>query len=281
MTNYNRAFINTNKKVIQHILILSLVSISLLTNKTILANEVTSAQNTTRSTVSYESFSHKLTDAERLETIKIKESLATSDADTHKSTGLTRDVILNQKKSQKNKNGFSSLIESREFSTNFSIYNVTSGLYDDFDGDGYYQTFNIIFDADLYSYTNNDIAEVYALFYISEDGGPWTHYYTTDNFLIQGDNEDDKYEVITTFLEGYEPNHYDILIDLYQQGYGDIVASISSDDINELYALPLESDDYDQVYVEVIEVVHAGSLSIVSLFLLFSIISIRLFTRKA
>jgi len=281
MTSYNQAIINTNKKNIPSILMLSLISIIILTtSNTTIADEISSNQDATRSTVSYENFSHKLTDAARIDAISMKESLNTSDAESNKATGLTREVILEQKASQKSKEKLSNLVESREFSTNFSIYSVLTSLYDDFDGDGYYQTFNIIFDADVYSYTNSEVAEVYALFYISENGGPWTHYYTTDNFLIEGDRDDDKYEVITTFLEGYEPNSYDILIDLYQEGYSDIVASISSDDINELYALPLESEDYDRVYVEVIDVSHGGSLSVVSIFLLSLLFMVR-FSKKS
>ncbi len=268
MTNYNQDRSRTDKRNNNKIVILSLISIMILGSNVAVADGVTAIENKTKSTVSYENFSNRLTNAARTEMISIKRTANISDEDSNKATGLTREEVIQSKIQKSSKEGISNLVETREFSTNFSIYNVVSSLYDDFDADGYYQTFSIIFDADVYSYTNNQVAEVYALFYISEDGGPWTHYYTTDNFLIEGDYEDDKYEVITTFLEGYDPKQYDILIDLYQAGYSEIVASISSDDINALYALPLESNDYDQVYVEVIEVVHGGSLSILSLCLL-------------
>ncbi len=51
-------------------------------------------------------------------------------------------------------------------------------LQDDYDGDGYYQTLTVVFDADIYSYDGHDLGEVYARLYLSENGGPWFHYYT-------------------------------------------------------------------------------------------------------
>jgi len=164
--------------------------------------------------------------------------------------------------------------------TDFAIYGATTLLQDDYDSDGFYQTFSVIFDADIVSYTTRPWDEVYALLYISKNGGPWTHYYTTDNFIIEGDTDSDEYEVITTFLSGYSTDQYDILIDLYQEGYGDIVASYSSDDSNALYALPLESADYDEPYIEVVEISHGGSFSVASIMLFLLIYLVRTKTNK-
>ena len=160
---------------------------------------------------------------------------------------------------------------SVEYSADFSIYDAVSILDDDFDWDGYYQTFTVQFDADVESYTMQESREVYALLYLSENGGPWLHYYTTDDFIIVGSSEDDIYEVSTTLLTDYAPEYYDVLIDLYQVGYSDVVATYSSDDSNALYALPLESSDYDIVYEEVIIIEEsAGSTSLLGLlFILF------------
>ncbi len=158
---------------------------------------------------------------------------------------------------------------SQDYSADFAIYGATSFLQDDYDNDSFYQTFTVAFDADIYSYTENQLGEVYALLYISKNGGPWTHYFTTNSFIIEGDSELDEYEVITTFLSGYSSDYYDVLIDLYQVGYSGIVASYSSDDSNALYALPLESADYDEPYAETyIEVVETSGGSIYWLMLL-------------
>jgi len=148
----------------------------------------------------------------------------------------------------------------------FSIYNAYSQLIEDFDEDGFYQTFSVTFDADVLTEHVNNQAIVYADLYLSKNGGPWIHYFTTDNFSIYGESTDDEYEVYTTLNQGYFPAEYDVLIDLYEPGFEEIVATFSSNDSNNLYALPLESSDYDPDYVVVVEHStshgHGGSNSI-------------------
>lgn len=197
-----------------------------------------------------------------------------------KATNTTRTLHQEKLRIKSNKKAKSQRYDT-EYLPDFSIYGASSLLQDDFDGDGFYQTFSVVFDADIYSYTQNNLGEVYAQLYISQNGGPWTHYYTTDNFIIEGESELDEYEVITTFLSGYSSNYYDVLIDLYQVGYSDVVATYSSDDSNALYGLSLESADYDEnyiyedAYIEVVEI-HGGSIS----YLLLLIIIISFTLRK-
>ncbi|MEH6465019.1 MAG: choice-of-anchor H family protein [Shewanella psychromarinicola] len=142
----------------------------------------------------------------------------------------------------------------------FSFYGADSRLYDDYDYDGFYQTFSVTFDADINSSSGGIQADVFAELYLSQDGGPWIHYYSTDVFTLNADSSNDDYEVLTTLANGYQTDHYDVLIDLYELGYADPVATISSDESNALYALPLESSDRDLVYVEqvYIETEHSG-----------------------
>ena len=145
----------------------------------------------------------------------------------------------------------------------FYIYDAYSRLFVDNDYDGFYQTFSVTFDADVEGYYVNERADVFAELYLSRNGGPWEHYYTTDVFTIFGNATDDDFEVLTTLDLGYRTDHYDVLIDLYEVGYGDIVATVSSNEFDSLYALPLESSDRDDVYIE--DDYHAGSLSAVFL----------------
>jgi len=231
------------------------------------------ALNTTPSTVSYGLLSEAINDETRLNIINTNNSSVLSDQLIGKATGKNRDEIL-QTTSYDN-----SLMQtmSRSYAPEFTIYDAFTTLEDDFDGDGFYQTFSVVFDADVYSYDSNDSSLVYARLYLSEDGGPWLHYYSTDDFIIHADSDQDEYEVITTFMSGYHPSHYDVLIDLYQVGYDGIVATYSSDDNQALYALPLESADYDPVYVEHVEVHHGGSLSSWLLIILFSLLASRLY----
>ncbi len=171
------------------------------------------------------------------------------------------DIISMQQASDANQSKSAKQLTAGFILPDFSIYTATSYWKNDYDYDGYNQTFSVTFDADLYSYDNNQIAEVYAVLYLSRNGGDWVEYHTTNTFVIESDLDADEYEVITTLVSGYPPSDYDVLIDLYTVGYSNIVATYSSDDSNALYALPLESADFDEPYVEVIEVIDAGSMS--------------------
>ncbi len=152
----------------------------------------------------------------------------------------------------------------------FSIYEASSRLFTDNDLDGFYQTFSVTFDADLIGFGSYERADVYAELYLSRDGGPWVHYYSTDIFTIIGDSSDDDFEVLTTLHTGYPADYYDVLIDLYEVGFDDIVATLSSDDTDNLYALPLESSDRDDIYIgdSSSEGHGGGSLSLFGLFIL-------------
>ncbi|WDE06097.1 choice-of-anchor H family protein [Thalassomonas viridans] len=130
----------------------------------------------------------------------------------------------------------------------FAIFDASTELARDIDGDGYFREFTLVFDADV----SSGVAEVYAEIYLSQDGGPWLHHFTTDVFTIVGDSSEDQYEVNSSLVEGFPSDHYDILIDLYEPGFDEIVATYSSDDNNALYALPLEDATYDVVEVIVI-----------------------------
>ena len=141
----------------------------------------------------------------------------------------------------------------------FIIYDAFSYLEADIDGDGYHQSFSIVFDADYFPYSYSDYADVYASLYLSRNGGPWEHYYSSEIFTLYLDSDQDEYEVSTTLEQGYIAGHYDILIDLYQANNNQLVASYSSDDNNALYALPLESSENDVIYVNEVVVTHGGS----------------------
>lgn len=225
-----------------------------------------SAQSSDYRSISQEKFKKEAEFSNNKTTTSIADQLS------GKATGQTREIMLKSPKSllKTAKKGASNANQSalsHNYYADFAIYGATSFLLDDIDGDSFYQTFSVTFDADIFSYTSNQLGEVYALLYISKNGGPWTHYYTTDSFIINGDTDLDEYEVVTTFLSGYPTDYYDVLIDLYEVGYTDVVASYSSNDDSALYALPLESADYDEPYIEVVEV-HGGSMAMLTLLIL-------------
>jgi len=224
-----------------------------------------------------------------LRLISQRKVLGDNDQIQNKALHITRDELINEKQQQANKRISASFFKrmadipntssvARSFSDgSFVIYDAYSQLIEDYDYDGYYQTFSVTFDADFITYSAYDEAAVYAELYLSENGGPWEHYYTTDAFIIHGESSDDEFEVYSTLQQGFNSNHYDVLIDLYEVGYPNIIASYSSDDSNSLYALPLESSDYDLEYVEYYEEthIHGGSHSTIALLFIFGILLMR------
>ncbi len=220
-----------------------------------------------------------------LKDIKQRVLLGDSDQEKNKALNTTREDMINQKHQQARKRSTAKNIAimprlnltNRSFSDGtFVIYEGYSQLIEDLDADGYFQTFSVTFDTDLLTGNPHDEAVVYAELYLSENGGPWVHYYSTDSFVIHGESSDDEFEVYSTLEQGFSANHYDVLIDIYEEGYPNIVASYSSDDSNSLYALPLESSDYDLEYIEYYSEVHTGgSSSVIALIIMMIALSIR------
>jgi hypothetical protein len=173
---------------------------------------------------------------------------------------------------EKNTNNVVNVIRQSAHIHDFSIYRAFSYLLEDIDEDDYYQSFSIVFDADVYQ---TAYAEVYAELYLRKEGGPWIHYYSSDIFALYGESEDDEFEVVTTLEQGFTSNFYDVLIDLYEANSDELVASYSADDNNALYALALESSDYDEPYIDVevteVEIIHSngGSLTLLTLLMTF------------
>lgn len=176
-------------------------------------------------------------------------------------------------------------ILSNNYYHEFTIYSADTYLHEDVDEDGYYRTFSLAFDADVYSSDHHSAVDVYAEVYLSKAGGPWQHFYSSDIFTIVGDSTLDEYEVITTLFEGRESDYYDVLIDLYEVGYPNIVATYSAYDSDSLYGLPLESADYDQPhydsYVVYEEHHHGASIDKLWLLALMVFIAIRMRDNQA
>lgn len=125
--------------------------------------------------------------------------------------------------------------------TDFWFYAADVLLFNDNDGDGYFHGIDLLFDADTYY----DFAEVYAVVYLSLEGGPWNEYASTENFTISGASADDEYVIVTELVAGYPSGSYDLLIELFDTFDGSFVASYGPDDTSELAFLQLEDTDRD------------------------------------
>ncbi|MGI9238633.1 MAG: choice-of-anchor H family protein [Woeseiaceae bacterium] len=123
-----------------------------------------------------------------------------------------------------------------EPNTDFWIYSADAVLFEDRDGDGFFTGIDLLFDADTYY----DVADVYAVLYLSYEYGPWNEYAETETFTIFGAAAGDEYVVETDLVEGYPTGNYDILIELYDAYDNAFVASFGPEDTSELAILPLE-----------------------------------------
>lgn len=123
----------------------------------------------------------------------------------------------------------------------FWFFYVDVQLFNDDDHDGYYHGIDVLFDAD----TVFETADVYAVLYLSYEGGPWNEYAVTDTFRIFGATSDDEYVVVTELTSGYPRGNYDLLIDLYDTWDGSLVATLAPEDSSALSYLPLEDFNRD------------------------------------
>lgn len=126
--------------------------------------------------------------------------------------------------------------ESRSTNEDFWFYSADVVLFGDQDFDGYYSGIDVLFDADtIYSE-----ADVYAVLYLSFEGGNWEEYAVTETFTIFGATSGDDYSVVTDLVSGYPTGSYDLLIELFDAYNDDFLAFIGPDDTSELGFLPLE-----------------------------------------
>lgn len=125
--------------------------------------------------------------------------------------------------------------------TDFWFYRADIVLFNDHDRDGYYHGIDLLFDADTYY----EFAEVYAVVYLSLDGGSWNEYAVTDNFSIFGASSDDEYVIVTELVSGYPSGSYDLLIELFDTYDDSFVASFGPNDTSALAFLQLEDADRD------------------------------------
>ncbi len=137
------------------------------------------------------------------------------------------------------KTGSSSL---QSLNRDFWIYLADVILFGDDDEDGYFYGIDLLFDAD----TIFAKADVYAVLYLSLEGGPWNEYHVTDTFRIFGATSDDEYVVVTELESGYPRGSYDLLIELYDTFDGSFVASLGPVDTSALAFLPLEDFRRDE-----------------------------------
>ncbi|WP_133470226.1 choice-of-anchor H family protein [Paraglaciecola marina] len=148
--------------------------------------------------------------------------------------------------------------EAKNASSDFWIYDAWVEFYGDEDGDGFYSHFAVSLDADTYF----SEAQVYARLYLGKNE-LFKEYHTTSTFTIYGDSSADNLVVESELLTGFTPGDYEVLIELYDEYSNELVAVIDGYNDGDLYLLPLESNNYEEVYEEpsvIIVTEHGGSM---------------------
>lgn len=130
----------------------------------------------------------------------------------------------------------------QDVNQDFWIYDARAGIAFDYDGDGFFTRLELDIDADTY-YSS---ADVFAVIYLSLEGGPWNELTETDIFSIFGQSADDEYYVDSDLISGFPTGYYDVLIELYDDFDGSLVAVYGPSDDLDLFELPLESQSNDE-----------------------------------
>ena len=99
---------------------------------------------------------------------------------------------------------------------------------------------------------------MYAVVYLSLEGGPWNEYAATEIFSLFGATSDDDYVIVTELLAGYPSGSYDLLIELFDAYDDSFLAYFGPDDTSELAFLPLEDADRDIAVPEIIVIERGG-----------------------
>ena len=138
--------------------------------------------------------------------------------------------------------------------SDFWFYLADVELYGDSDRDGYYSGIDLLFDVDTYF----SVADIYAVAYLSFDGGPWEEYAVTEDFTIFGTSGTDDYVIVTDLVSGYQRGDYDILIEIFEAATSEFLAWFGPEDTSELAFLPLEDLDRDAPAPETRVTVNSG-----------------------
>lgn len=123
----------------------------------------------------------------------------------------------------------------------FWIHDADVVIFGDDDGDGFFYGIDLLFDAD----TIWDSAAVYAVLYLSLEGGPWNEYAVTEDFRIAGARAGDEFVIVTELESGYPTGDYDLLIELFDADTGVFLADFGPEMDSGLSFLPLEDFNRD------------------------------------
>lgn len=116
------------------------------------------------------------------------------------------------------------------------VYDLSINLLTDLDFDGLYSSFSVSLDLDSSGYSQ----DVYAVMYLSQNGGGWQEYAVTSNFTVTGSSNHDRISIETELESGYYSGNYDHYIEIYDAHSHELVLTAGSEYGNQSH-LPFES----------------------------------------
>lgn len=135
----------------------------------------------------------------------------------------------------------SSATTNQAGSADFWFYSADVILFGDDDNDGYFYGIDLLFDVD----TIWTAVDVYAVTYLSYEGGPWNEYAATEDFTLFDSSADDDYNIVTELESGYLTGSYDLLIEIFDAETGEFLVGFGPEDTSDLGFLPLEDFNRD------------------------------------
>jgi hypothetical protein len=158
----------------------------------------------------------------------------------------------------------------------FWIFDAWVELFDDVDRDGYHTYFRVGFDVD----TGHADADVYVKLFLRGANGVWNLFYESGVFPIFGTAGGDDYEVETELVAGYPRDDYDILIEVYDAYYDELVVEYGPAETSALSYVPLEDLASDGLVTPPVAISSGGgggalSIELLILLLAFTAMSMR------
>lgn len=171
----------------------------------------------------------------------------------------------------------SSVTTSQAGSADFWFYSADVILFGDDDNDGYFYGIDLLFDVD----TIWTAVDVYAVTYLSYEGGPWNEYAATEDFTLFDSSADDDYNIVTELESGYLTGSYDLLIEIFDAETGEFLVGFGPEDTSDLGFLPLEDFNRDApISVVPIAISHGHGGGSIGIWMLLGLLLARLSRRS-
>ena len=223
--------------------------------------------------VSYFSYGEQK-DVQQWRTESVQSNIENAQMIEKSSVAPSKNTAISEKQAQAAQSKSAAQVTAKSSDHTIWVYDAWVSLHTDRDHDNYYTGIELSFDVD----TNLSHADVYARVFLG-DGTIFREIYTTSDFHIDANSSSDEINLSTRLVEGFVPNEYDLLIEIYDVDYNELQDSYDHTSDNDLYLLPLESSEYESHHSSggqvVVTTEHGGSTSVWLIAMLAGIAALR------